>query len=252
MFGFMKSFVGVKGSQFAQDVVAGIVSLDPEAATLAQLDQMEQDLDKAGDLIQKLRAEYDREVREAEAASAKYNQLLAAAEVLQRRIDGGDSSVEASLTKLVNQLEELEPTVAAEQRDVVDAKALLDQAQIAYHEKAAAITTAKQTMERAKRDMQRSELELEKAKEKSERAAQVAGLRQTSTNGLNVATDAMQRRADEARAKTEAAKLKASTLSGMADPVGGDANIAAALREVKTGVNTTNTSLADRLAKLRK
>ncbi len=255
MFSFMKSFVGVKGHQLGQDIVKAIVEIDPESATQAQLDQMVQDLDKAGEVIQKLRADYDREVREADAAKKRYDQLLAAAEVLQAKLAdpaaADHASLEASLNRLVAQLEQLQPEVESEQKDVVEVKALLDQAQAAYQEKAATLTTARQTMERAKRDMQRAIQEQERADEKAKRAAEVAGLSQTSTSSLTIATDAMQRRADEARAKTEASKLKAETLTTLTRPNTEDPNIAAALKQVQGG-GSAGGNIADRLARLKK
>ncbi|MEI6559359.1 MAG: hypothetical protein WCO00_13215 [Rhodospirillaceae bacterium] len=257
MFSFMKSFVGVKGQQLGQDIVQAIVEMDPESASQAQLDQMEKDLDKAGAVIQKLRADYDRELREYQDAKKRYDQLLAAAEVLQRKIDNpataDKAGVEASLAKLVGQLEQLQPEVDAEQKDVDEVKALLDQAQAAYREKAEALTRAKQNLERARRDMQRAVLDQERAAEKAQRAAEVAGLRDSKKiSGLTVATDAMQRRADEARAKADAAKLKADTLTTLAKPNADDANIAEALKEVQGGGAPSGGSLAERLAKLKK
>ena len=251
MFSFMKSFVGVKGNQLAQDVMAGIVSLDPEAATQAELREMEKALDGVGAVIQKCRADFDKESREAQAAQDRYNQLLAAAEVLQKKLDSGTPGIEASLNKLLTQLEELAPELDREKQDVIDAKALLDAAQAAYHEKAAEVTNARANIDRARRDMERAEVDLARSQERANRAAEVAGLRDSKVNSLNVASDAMKRKADEARQKAEAAKLKADTLTGMANPVGGDANIAAALAEVK-GVGAPTGSLAERLAKLKK
>jgi chromosome segregation ATPase len=254
MFSFVKSFVGVKGQQLGQDIVKAIVEIDPESATQAQLDQMERDLDKAGDVIQKLRSDYDREVREAEAASKRYNQLMAAAELLQAKLAdpavADHAGIEASLNRLVSQLEQLQPEVASEQKDVDEVKSLLDQANAAYQEKAAALTTARQNLERAKRDMQRAIQEQERADEKARRAAEVAGLRQTSGSSLTIATDAMQRRSDEARAKTEAARLKAETLTTLTRPTADDPHIAEALKAVQGSSPSGN--LADRLARLKK
>ena len=256
MFSFMKSFVGVKGQQLGQDIVKAIVEMDPESASHAQLDQMEKDLDKAGAVIQKLRTDYDRELREYQDAKKRYDQLLAAAEVLQRKLDnpetGDKAGIEASLAKLVGQLEQLEPEVEAEQKDVDEVQSLLDQAQAAYREKAEALTQAKQNLERTKRDMQRAIQDQERASEKAQRAAEVAGLRDTKVSGLTVATDAMQRRADEARAKAAAAKLKADTLTTLTKPGTDDPHIAEALKEVQGGGAPSGSSLAERLAKLKK
>ncbi|CAK0751869.1 PspA/IM30 family protein [Azospirillaceae bacterium] len=255
MFSFIKSFVGVKGQQLGQDIVNAIVEIDPESATQAQLDEMEKDLDKAGAVIQKLRADYEREVREADAATRRYNEMLAAAELLQAKIDAPATAdragLEASLAKLIGQLEQFAPEVEQEKKDVDEVKALLDDAQSAYRAKAEALTAAKGNLERAKRDMQRAVMEQERADEKAKRAAEVAGLRQGPSSKLNVAVDAMQRRADEARAKTDAAKLKAETLTTLSAPNGDDPHIAEAMRQVKGGAAQTG-SLSDRLAKLKR
>lgn len=254
MLSFMRSFIGVKGEQIGQDIVRAIVDLDPESATQAQLDQMERDLDQAGAVIQKIRTDYDREVREAEAARKRNEQMLGAAEILQNKLataaDGEKAALEASLGKLIAQLEEFAPQLAQEEQDVVEVKALLDDAQNAYRAKAEALGQAKARLERAKRDMQRAKIEEERAAEKAARAAEVAGLRQNSGSKLNVAVDAMQRRADEARAKAEASKLKATTLSSVVNPNAEDPNIAEALRQAQSG-GAAQGSLADRLAKLK-
>ena len=61
----------------------------------------------------------------------------------------------------------------------------------------------------------------------------------------------MQRRADEARAVAETAKLKAETLNTLADPNTTDQYIANALKEAQGG-NNTGMSISERLAKLKK
>lgn len=253
MFSFLKSFVGVKGQQLGQELVQAIVSIDPNAATQAQLDQMEKDLDAAGTVLQKIRTDYDREVREADAAEKRYHQLLAAAEHLQAKVaTAGPSeqgSLEASLQKLVEQLERFVPELEQERQDVVDVRVLLDEAQAAYKLKAEALGQAKQNLERAKRDMQRAVIQQERAEEQSRRAAEVAGLRQSSGNKLHVAIEAMQRKTDEARAQAASHKMKADALSTMAAPEQGDANIVAALKAVESGARSG--SLTDRLAALK-
>ena len=254
MFSFMKSFVGAKGQQIGNDIVQAIVEMDPETATQAQLEQMEQDLDKAGAVIQKLSAELEREIREYNVAKTRYDQLMGAAEVLQRKLDNPECSdragLEASLTKLVGQLEALAPEVTQEEKDVNDVRALLDTAKDAYKEKAEALTTAKANLERTKREMQRAIMQEEREGEKAARAAEVAGLRNNKSNNLNAATQAFQRRADEAKAKAAAAAMKTEALT-KASPASSDANIQAALKEA-AGAPAPTESLQERLARLKK
>lgn len=247
--------VGVKIDQAGESLVSALVSLDPESATQAQLEQMEKDLDAAGLVIQKIRTDYDREVREAESANKRYDQMLGAAEILSAKLENSDltgrDGVEASLAKLLENLETFKPERDQENQDVVEVKALLDDAQSAYKMKAEALAQAKKKLERAKHDMQRAEIEKERAEEKANRAAEVAGLRGSKTSGLNVAVDAMQRKADEARAAAESAKLKASSLksAGLGSIVE-DVNIAAAMKAAKSGSSSMSTT--DRLAALKR
>lgn len=254
MFSFLTSFIGVKGKQLGKDLVEAIVAVDPEAATQAQLEQMEKDLDQAGMVIQKLRTDYEREVREAEAADKRYNQLMAAAEHLQDKIATASEAeklgLETSLGKLVAQLEEFAPQVEQERKDVEDVQALLNEAQAAYKSKAESLAKAKQNLDRAKRDMQRANIQQERAEEKAKRAAEVAGLRGAESSKLTVAVDAMQRRADEARAKAAAAQMKTEALSKVATPADGDANVLAALKAVEG--NASSGSISERLAALKR
>ncbi|MEO5375702.1 MAG: hypothetical protein H7840_15775 [Alphaproteobacteria bacterium] len=255
MFSFLKSFVGVKGKQLGRDIVEAIVELDPNAATEAQLAEMEKDLDQAGMLLQKIRTDLEREQREADAAVKRYNQMMGAAEHLQAQLNGTSvsdrASVEASLAKLVVQLEGLVPEVEQEKQDVVEVQALLDETQAAYKAKAEALASAKQGLDRAKRDMQRAVLQEERAGEKAKRAAEVAGLRGSGpTNKLSIAVDAMHRRAEEARAKAANSTMKAETLSIVHRRDDDDPNIAAALKAVEGGPAAGN--LTDRLAALKK
>ncbi|HYE00190.1 MAG TPA: hypothetical protein VEH84_12465 [Alphaproteobacteria bacterium] len=255
MFAFMKSFLGIKGQQVGRDMVDALVAFDPKSATQAQLQVMEQDLDKTGLLLAQLRAELDREIREAQAATANYNRLIAAAEHLENQIAGTAdpaqrAQLEQSLGTLVGKLEELRPEVDSEEQDVVEARRLLDETEAAYREKAQALAEARKVLERAGRDMSRAKIDQERNEARARKAAEVAGLRGGQDNKLHTALDAMRRQADEARAKAEAARVKAEILTSHA-PGGalGDRNIEAALQAVGTG--RASGSASERLAALR-
>lgn len=256
MFGFMKSFVGVKGKQLGREIVEAIVEIDPEGATQAQLEQMEKDLDKAGELLQKIRMDYEREVREADEATKRYDKMMAAAEHLQNKLAdpttgaSEKAGIEGSLVKLISQLEEFAPEVEQEKQDVVEVKALLDEAQAAYRAKAETLSKAKQGLDRAKRDMQRASMQQERAEEKAKQAAEVAGLRGDSGNKLSIAVDAMTRKAEEARIKAAAATMKTEALAHVRPGGGDDPLIADAMRAVESKGSGGN--LTDRLAALKK
>lgn len=253
---FFKSLIGVKGEQVGRQMVDAIVALDPKSASAAQLRVMEQDLDKAGVLLSRLRADFEREKREAVEARENYARRLAAAEHLNRQYANASdaaqkSSLEQSLTNLVAQLETLKGEVDIEQREADEAEELVAEAEAAYREKAKALTEAKAQLERASRDMERAKIQQSRETDRANKAAEVAGLRAGQGSALTVAVDAMKRQADEARSKAEAARMKASVLTSANErntSSMGDANIAAALAAV--GNSSQPINLSDRLAAL--
>jgi len=254
LFPFMKNFLGVKGDQAAQGLVSAIVKMDPDGASAADLRVMEEDLDKAGQAIAKLRAEFTREQKEYDAISRQYSELMSAAEILQKKIDdpatpeAQKAGLKTSLGGLVEKLEHMAPEIDRDKKDLADTQTLVTDAENAYQQKAEALAGAKQSLERAKHDMQRAALEELRAKEKAEQAEVIAGIRRAPTSGLTVALNAMQQSADQARQRAEANTMKATALNHVAD-AGSDKNVADALAQVRG--NGSGKSLSERLAALK-
>ncbi|WP_119680848.1 coiled-coil domain-containing protein [Indioceanicola profundi] len=257
MMQFFRTLLGVKGENLGRQMVDAIVDLDPKSASAAQLRVMEEDLDKAGKLLTRLRADFQRERKEAIEARENYTRRIAAAEHLNNQLMAESdpnrrASLEGSLSTLLTQLEELEGEVLVEEREAEEAETLVAEAEAAYREKAKALADAKTALTRAERDMQRAKMQEEREHERANRAAEVAGLRQGSGSKLTVAVDAMNRRAETARINAEAARLKAQALGDLSnrDKASlGDPNIEAALRAIGSGGAPTQ-GLHDRLAKL--
>jgi chromosome segregation ATPase len=255
LFPFVRNFLGVKGDQAAQGVVEALVRLDPDGASQADLRAMEDDLDVAGRAIAKLRADLAHEQQEFDAINKQYTELMAAAELLQKKVDDPTApeaqkpDVQKSLAKLLDRLEHTVPELDRDKKDVADTQALLAQAEDAYRQKAEALANAKQSLERAKHDLQHAKIEEERAAERARQAEVVAGIRRGSTNGLNVALDSLQKSAEQARQRAEANTMKATAL-GHAKDAAGDKNIAEALAQVRSGPGSQ--SLSDRLAALRR
>src|SRR5690348_8164757 len=110
MLPFFKNFFNAQGEKATQRVVKALVELDPETASKADLQTMEQDLDRAGRAIAKLRADLTQERHELDAVEKQYTELMGAAEVLKKRIAAGtDASVNASLAKLIVKIEATVP-----------------------------------------------------------------------------------------------------------------------------------------------
>src|SRR5215469_13990575 len=182
LFPFLRHFVGAKGDQAATNFVKALVKLDPETASQADLRVMEQDLDRAGEVIAKLRADLAHGRGEFEHISKQYHELMAAAELLQKRIDdpatpeAQRASLTASLQGLVERIEHMAPEIDQDKKDVDDTQALLTEAESTYQQKAQALATAKQNLDRARHDLQRAHLEEERSHERADQAAVVAGL----------------------------------------------------------------------------
>lgn len=252
---FFKNFVGAKGAEAASSLASALVRLDPESASRADLLTMEQDLDRAGGVIAKLRADLAGERRELDAITKTYRELMGAAEVLQGQIndpaapESDKASKQASLTKLLARLESVVPELNRDKQDVAATESLLNDAQSAYKEKADALVAAKGNLERARHDLQHAEIQEGRSHDRAEQAAVVAGLKSSPTSGLTTALNVMQESADAARRRAESADMKAAALSG-AQSSSEDPNIAAALAQSK-GEPQGATSLADRLAALK-
>jgi chromosome segregation ATPase len=252
---FFRNFIGAEGNNAAAGVVKALVQLDPEAATMADLRTMEQDLDKAGRMISKLRADLAHEQAEYDLISGQYHELMAAAELLQKRIDDPATpeaqrqSMNLSLPSLVDKIEHVAPELDRDKKDVEDTRALLSEAEKVYQQKAESLTGAKKNLDSARHDLQHARIQEERSAERARQATAVAGLTTSRTTGLMVALNTMQQSAQEARQRAEAMDMKAKALTGAKDAAA-DQNIAAALAEVRG--TTTTQSMTERLAALRR
>src|SRR5215208_305945 len=126
MLAFIRNLVGVKADRSVQAGIEALVRWDPEAASEAELQTMEQHLDELGRQVAQARIAYDRERKEADAIQALSRQRMAAAEQLQGRMemeaDGGrKAELERSLSTLVGMLEGMAPDIEREEEDAKDA-----------------------------------------------------------------------------------------------------------------------------------
>src|SRR5260370_2554315 len=83
---FTKCFIGAGGEQAATALTTAMVKMAPETATAAELKNMEQDLDAAGQLISRLQRELSDERHAYDAITARYTQMMGPAENLKHQI----------------------------------------------------------------------------------------------------------------------------------------------------------------------
>lgn len=255
MYRFFLTLLGMHGKKAMRDVIDATVEMDVDTASAAQLVEMERDLDNASKLFAKLKVEAEREEREAREAEKLYDLNLAAAEEIQARMGRASdeqqrATLENSLNALVTRLEELNEAAKTERAEALEATALLNEAEEAYKEKAAAILEAKKTLDKGKQGLQRAKIQAERAEARAERAAEVAGLREGGGTNLNAAVKALERQTAEAKQRAEAAALKASNLKKPTDVVDSDAVVQDALRAVSGRGASTALPASERLARL--
>ena len=249
---FTKCFIGAGGEQAATALTTAMVKMSPEAATAAELRNMEQDLDAAGQLISQLQRELTDERHAYDAINARYPQMMGAAENLQHQIDAASflkDPLQASLATLVAQIEEMVPELDQDKKEIESTLALLTEAEVAYQAKATALRDAKAKLTRAKTDMAHAAVEEQRAAWRAETARAVTGLSSGSGSGsgINVAVDAMMQTAQATRDRAASLDMKAKALSG-AKTTEEDPNIAAAMSAAAGTV--ANATVADRLAAL--
>lgn len=257
IFGFLKSFGKEKLGKVGENITQKIVSWDPETATQAEIEQMIEQLDKITSEAAKAKTLYDKEKAEAEAVQKNYDRYLAAAEMLNKQMDeaqaGGDQNkaleLGTSLEKLIAELEKLRPEVEREAREAEEAKTYYAEIKDLAEVTAGKVKTARTQLEQAQRDMRRAELDKQRAQERAGKAEQMAGLKNESSS-LGVALAAMNKQAEEARTSATASDMKARLLTPVAEKK--DENIEAALKAVLPEASPSPSSIADRLAALKK
>src|SRR5260370_26853964 len=153
---FTKCFIGAGGEQAATALTTAMVKMAPETATAAELKNMEQDLDAAGQLISRLQRELTDERHAYDAINARYTQMMGAAENLQHQIDAANflkEPLQASLATLVAQIEEIVPELDQDRKDIDATQALVTAPESAHQAKATAPTRAEATLNRAQNDI---------------------------------------------------------------------------------------------------
>jgi chromosome segregation ATPase len=253
MLAFIRNMVGVKADKAVQAGIEALVRWDPESATEAELQTMEQHLDDLGREVAAARQAYDRERREAEAIDALSRQRMAAAEQLQSQMaaegdPGRKAGLERSLGTLVSMLEQMAPELEREKQDAQDAKEFLDMLEQGYAEAGGKLKQARSELDRARRDMARAGQQRQVAEQQAEAARRAAGLTR-STSSVTVALKAMQEAAQRDLASADAAAAKARLLRPTR-PEQEDPNIAAAMAAA-SGKPAAPQNLGDRLAALK-
>ncbi len=247
---FLKHYGKGKIQQGIASLNDAIVSFDPEGATEAAIQEMEENFDKINREFSKAKQEWSREQGEADAIVKLREQRMAAGEHIATQLenDSENEQLNDALNQLVEALEEMSDDIGRELDEAVDAKEVMDELDETVKLYATKLKSARTDMKKAANTMKKAQRQEERAQERASRAAQSAGLK-SSVGGLSSALESMNRQAQEAQASADAAKRKADLLS--TSKVDENDTVAAALAAVSGDV-VKPTSAKDRLAALRK
>ena len=252
--GFLGALASAHGQKAVRNLTDAIVDMDPATASAAQLQVMEQDLDKVGQELTKCRADAERERTEFAAVTARFNQMSSAATALNTRYEAETdptkkADLEKSLNGLLTTLETIKSEMDSDKSHYDQAQSLVQQTSEIYEQKAAELRTAKANLASAGRELQRAKMESEQASTMAERSAEIAGLRDNKVGGLNAALDSMRRQTEQARGAAETNRLKAQVLTKADSGSMQDPYVLAALKDIQAPAS--NQSFADRLAALK-
>lgn len=250
-FSFTSIFAKKKTEKVGQSIVQILAGWDPESASQAELEQMEDRLDQLVQQVAEARLIYRKEQEEADAINKLYHQRLKAAEILQTKQaeNSDDPKITEALNEMVSELEEMMPEIKREEEEAKEAKIFMEELEEVAKMSAEKLTNAKKALSKAIKDMKRAEVREERSKEREEQAAKVAGLR-TEADQLGSALSAMKKIAEDANSKAEASNMKAKLIAPSKSEKTNEL-IASAMKEADSG-NNQSKSISDRLAALKK
>lgn len=255
--GFLAKMGIAKLGKLGDAITNAIVAFDPETASQVEIDNMAEHCRDLAKRIADAEAVEARDHKTMDDLSKSLTQSMKAAEIVGNQLAAAQASgetvkaatLEASLTKVMDQI----TTIGGEEGDGSKSGTLFDavqnhaQSEADLHEwqqvhagAVAQLTTARSRLEQAARDMAHANEQERRAKERQAQAERDAGLK--SGNGTtNVALNAMQQAAEDAKKRARAATINTETIKSTVGTSADDI-VAAALKEA-----TPTVSALDRL-----
>ena len=213
---------------------------------------MQAELVKLGERLAEAESEVRREHRETQELRDSYQHHLEAAQLLQARAAAdadaqNAAAIEASLAKIVLQLERMKPDIEREEREDQEVEAWRGELRQAFEDLGGKIRAAEGQLISARRQMDMARLQKQRAQD-SDRIRGGVSILTGAIGSLSVALDAMNQETSKVRTETEALKLRAELFQS--NRLENDAHIAEALATARGKAAPSRASLSDRLAAL--
>jgi len=247
MLSFLKHFGKSKAKSAGNETRKMIARLDREGFSDAVLGEMQEQLETFGVELATARKRAAKESEEYVEVQKLYDQRLAAAESIKADVDGGDTSKEASLLKLVDLLETTAISVQTEKDESVFWTEHLATIQKRYDTAASDLRGARQKISQGSAKMEQAEIKQEQARLKSEEQKRASGL-SSSMSSLDAALGALDDATEKAEAKAEAAEISLETFR--TSNIEQEDDVIKAAMEAASGKGS-NASISDRLANLK-
>lgn len=244
---FSAEYLTLKLGAGFEGLIGAVVSLDPDGASETQLNMMKSDLKKAALEFTTLGQDKQKELAEAVEAEKDYEKAKKLAAVTLKNINqaGISEELKARLTDKFNKVaDEAELKKAKYNKEKLEADnitRLVDLLESIVDGKYAAIESARKALSAAKTNMAMIKAETQ-AYELEE---DIKKMQNNSSNTLNIALNAMNKKTDKAKAELDAKKKIASLEKG--SDIMNDEELNALLAEDEGKVEL---SLEDRLAAL--
>lgn len=250
-----------KLGQLGDAITTAIVQFDPETASQVEIDNMAEHCRELATRISKAETTEERDHKTMDDLRTSLANTVKAAGLIGAQLEAaqaaGDkvksATLDASLNKLMDQIttiggEEADGSVSGTLFDAIQnhaqSEADLHEWQSVHAGAVAQLTTARSRLEQAARDMAHAGEQERRAKERQAQAERDAGLK-AGMGQTNVALNAMQKAAAEAKERARAATINTDTIKQTTGNSADDI-VAAALKEAATPV-----SALDRLKKLK-
>ena len=248
--GFFSSYGKTKAEDLRNSIVGVLANWDPEGASEAEIDEMNDKLVQVSEQCAKAKNAMVKEKNEADAIVKLYNQRVDAANLLKSQVDAetdttAKASKEKSLNTLLDTLEKMAPDVEREKQEAVDAEDFFKYLEGITISAAEKLKTARSEYNDAIRSMAKAKITEQMANDKEQASRIASGLEK---NDFGTAMGAIKKITEDANARAEAAKNRADLLKPVS--VEEDANVKAALEAVSGKATPTN--VGDRLAALKK
>ena len=252
MFKFLSKIGKNKVKSAGVSITEAIVRFDPESATEAAIEMMEENVDSLALEVAKMRQEYDREQLEADTVKEQFNKRIDAVTHMQGQLGGAKGAkktkLEASINTLLSSVDDMKPDVLREIEEAEDAKTVLDQMETSLEMAATKLKSARGDHKKAQNDMKRAEFKRKNAEATEARTKRLAGI-SNETDSLSIALTTMKSVANDDLAKADASQRKAKLLK--TSDISDDSLIADAMNAV-SGAPVEEASISDRVSSLQR